>query len=348
MAPESWPVRRTSPAREIDEESFHRLRQRDEIEAAAPGADLRSRPVQVRGRQVAGVQLVDQQRADVFLRDGPLRAAAVASAERRGDAFHAEFACPHERAMQLDPLRRNPVLVPAHAQLRIGAVVMDEPREEDRHVRFPASEARRRERVFEHVLIRRDEALRKVQARLPDPLGHLWRGLEAFDVLLEQLAAVGAERCVGVLQCLRACKVHRTPRLAQSLECPQHQLLPRDNVERRQIVQPGRGGLRRHERVAGIPHTRVQESEHGTSAKMCASARWRRPPPALSGDFLDKFRCSPFMFGGRRSRCSTRVHCSRSPRACRSLRDAPARRRSLREPLPSKELASWMPHGTIS
>ena len=123
------------------------------------------------------------------------------------------------------------MLVLADAKLRVGAVVMDEPREQDRNLRLPAPEGRRRQRSFEDVLVSGDETLRQIEARLPDPLRHLRLRFEALDVLLEQLAAIGAERRIDVLQCMGAGEVDWTPRLPHPLERPEHELLARDDIE---------------------------------------------------------------------------------------------------------------------
>ncbi len=204
---------------------------------------------------------MDQQHEHVFLLDGPLRPALMA-AERRRHAFDAELARAHERAVQLDPLRGNPALVPAHAELRVGAVVMNEPREKSGHVRFPPAERRRRQRSFEHVLVGGDEALRQVEARLPDAIRHFRGGLEALDVLPEQLAPVGAERGIRVLQRLRARKVHRSTRLAQAFERAHDVFLARDDIEGGQVAQPHARRLGGDDRVARVANARVQKAEH--------------------------------------------------------------------------------------
>src|SRR3954451_24649939 len=111
---------------------------------------------------------MNEQHKHVFLLHRPLRAAAVVTPERRRDALHTELACARERTMQLHPLRGNPPFMATDAKRGIGAVVMNEAGEENGHMAFPETECRRRERGLEHGLIRTDEALREIEARLPD------------------------------------------------------------------------------------------------------------------------------------------------------------------------------------
>ena len=108
-------------------------------EAPAPGAKLRHRPVELRRRHVAGVELVGEQHVDVFLLDRPLRRVAVrrwrsAAATRSMPSSHARR---YVRCSSIH-LRGNPALVAEDAQLGVGAVVMDEAREEERQERLPA------------------------------------------------------------------------------------------------------------------------------------------------------------------------------------------------------------------
>ena len=94
------------------------------------------------------------------------------------------------------------------------------------------------QRVLERRLVGVDEALRQVVDRLPDALGKLGRGVVVLDVLLDELAAVGAERGVEVLHGLRARRVHGPARLAHRVERAHDVLLAADDIQRRQLPQP--------------------------------------------------------------------------------------------------------------
>ena len=59
-----------------------------------------------------------------------------------------------------------------------------------------------------------------------------------LDVLLDQLAAVGAERGVEELDRLHARGIDRPARLAHRVERAHHVLLAADDVERGQLAQP--------------------------------------------------------------------------------------------------------------
>ena len=267
--------------------AFRRARHRLEHDAAAPGAKLCRTPVELHRRQVAGVELVDQQREQVFLLDRPLRSVGVGHAERHRDALDAELAGAQERAVQLHPFRRDPALVARDAQLGVGAVIVDEAREQQRQHRLPARIGLLLDRLVEHDLVGEDEALRQVEQRLPDAHRELRAGVDVLDVLLGELAAVGAERGIEELDRARAPEIDRRARLAHRLERAHHVLLAPDHVERRQLAQPGRRGFRRHQRIGDFLARGCEETEHsepvasalraarGMRVRACAAARRR-------------------------------------------------------------------------
>ena len=167
-------------------------------------------------------------------------------------------------------LAGNPALEAEHAQLGVGAVVVDEAREEQRRQRLPARVARLPQRFLERRLVRVHEALRQVVDRLPDALGELGRAVVVLDVLLDELAAVGAERGVEELDRLHAREVDRPARLAHRVEGAHHVLLATDDIERRQLAQPAGHGLRRGQRIGDFLGSGCQKSEH--DASHCTSA----------------------------------------------------------------------------
>ena len=71
----------------IDVEAIGRGRRRLEREVAAPGAQLQARPIEVRRREVAGVELLHQQHVDVFLLDAPPRRQRIGAFQRRRHAL---------------------------------------------------------------------------------------------------------------------------------------------------------------------------------------------------------------------------------------------------------------------
>ena len=128
-------------ARDVDEEAFGRARHRVDLQAPAPRAKLRHRPVELRRRHVAGVELVDQQHVEVLLLDRPLRRVGAGAVQHRRHALDAELGRTQVRAMQLHPLGGNPALEAEHAKLGVGAVVVDETPEEQRRHRLPARDS---------------------------------------------------------------------------------------------------------------------------------------------------------------------------------------------------------------
>jgi hypothetical protein len=204
---------------------------------------------------------VHEQHVQVFLLERPRRLVLPGALHRRRDAVDAELGRAQECAVHVGPFRRDPALVAEHAELRVGARVMRVAREQQRHERLPARVVRLRQRLLERAVVRDHEALRELVDRLPQPVGELRPRLGVLDVLLDELAAVGAERGVEELDRLYTHRVDRTARLAHHLERAHHVLLAPDHVERGQLPQPLRHRLRVGERV-GRFLARGQEFEH--------------------------------------------------------------------------------------
>ena len=245
----------------IDQEPFHRPGNRIERQAAAPTANLRKSPIELGGRHVAGIELMNQQRIDVFLLDGPLRGVRTMPKDGR-NAIDAELGRAHIDVMELDPFSRNPALEAEHAKLCVAAEVMDEAREQQRDERFPTRVVALQERFFEDRLIGCFVALRKIERRLPDALRKLRAAIGIFHVLLGELAAIGAERSIKEEKRLHTCWFERPARLAQRVECAQYRLLAADDILRRQAAKPCRHRLDRCKRIGNFPGPRRQKTKH--------------------------------------------------------------------------------------
>ena len=191
-------------------------------------------------------------------------------------AVDAQLRRAQVRAMQFHPLRRDPALEPEHAELGVRAVVVDEPREQQRRQRLPAGVVALPQRLLERGLVRVDESLREVVDRLPDALGELGGGVVVLDVLLDELAAIGAQRGVEEFERLHAPEIDRLARLAHRVERAHHVLLAADDVERRQLAQPARDGLRGQQRVRDFLGAGCQKAEHCTSPGTAARNARRR------------------------------------------------------------------------
>src|SRR5437667_338774 len=83
-------------------------------------------------------------------------------------AIALQLASAKIRLMQFDPLARNPAFILEHAQLRVGAVEMNEPREQQRQRGFPSSVCRVRYGCLQSCLIGKREALADFPQHLPN------------------------------------------------------------------------------------------------------------------------------------------------------------------------------------
>jgi hypothetical protein len=92
-------------------------------------------------------------------------------------------------------------------------------------------------------------------------IGELGRAFGVLDVLLDELATVGAQRRVDELDRSHAVEIHRELGLAHGIERLDDVLLAADHVERRQLPQPRRGALRALQRVGRVG-LRGKKSEH--------------------------------------------------------------------------------------
>jgi len=158
--------------------------------------------------------------------------------------------------MQLDPLRGNPALVFEDAQLGIGPVEMDQPHEEQRQRDFPSRVRRLCQRSRERRLICMRKRLAHLPECLPDALGELGRAFGVLDVLLDQLAAIGAERSIDEFDRGDAVHVERMLAVADAIEGTDDVLLPPYHVECRKFAQPSGGGLRVLQRISRVPGLR--------------------------------------------------------------------------------------------
>ena len=201
---------------EIDEKAFHRLRNLLQRQAAAPRAQLRARPVDFGRAEIAGIELVHQQHIQIFLLDRPRLRGRPGGRQRHRLRGRTASRTSAGRPVQLDPFGRNPSLVLEHAQLGVGAVEMDQSHEHQRQHRLPARVVRLRHRALERRLIGKRERLAHLPQRLPDAIGELGRALDVLDVLLDQLAAIGAERGVDELDGVDAVQVDRRAALCAS------------------------------------------------------------------------------------------------------------------------------------
>src|SRR5205823_4338954 len=82
-----------------------------ELHLAAPRSKLRHRPVELGGRQIAGVELVNQQHEYILLLDRPVRRMAADVAERVANPLDAELGRAHVELVHPPPLRGNPAPV---------------------------------------------------------------------------------------------------------------------------------------------------------------------------------------------------------------------------------------------
>jgi hypothetical protein len=187
-------------------------------------------------REIAGVELVQQQHVHVLLLDGPLGRRRPAAADRDGHPVRAELHRAHVELVEVQPLRRNPALEAEDTQLRVGSVVVDEPREQPRHDRLEPRVVGLDEHVLERRLVRGNEPLAELLQCEPQALGELRRGLDVLDVLLGELAAVRAERRIEELDGGDAVQVGTLARALHPVEGAHHVLLAADHVERGQLA----------------------------------------------------------------------------------------------------------------
>ena len=163
-------------ARDVDEEPFGRARHRVERKLPAPCAKLRHRPVELRRRHVAGVELVDAAaRSGIPARRVHCVAFGPAPCSTARHAIDAELA---SRAGRCDAGPSTSRESSARSGTRAAS----------RRCRSNAAAARRAaaaaassadcssaQRLLERRLVRVHEALRQVVDRLPDALGELGR-----------------------------------------------------------------------------------------------------------------------------------------------------------------------------
>ena len=158
--------------------------------------------------------------------------------------------------MQLHPLRGYPVLVFEYAKLGVSTVKMHESHEKQRQHRTPARIVCLRDSGLECRLIAEHEGLAHLPQRMPDAVGELGGAFGVFDVLLDELTPIGAERRVDEFDGGNAIEIDLPLRLAHRIECLHDVLLTTDHVERRQLAQPCRRCLGMLQRVANILHLR--------------------------------------------------------------------------------------------
>ena len=287
-------MRRTRPrllARSTKKPSG-RPRHRLELELPAPGAQLGARPVEFGRRQVAGVELLDQQHVEVFLLGAPLHRARSRARESDRDTRDAELDGARIELVQIRPFGGNPALVPEHAQLRVGAVVMEQPREKQRDHRFPARIRAFGQRPFERRLVRVDEALAHLLRRLPAAVGDARGAVDVLDVLLDELAAVRAQGRVEELDGGDAIEVDRPARLAHAVEDAHDLVLAGDDVLGRQVPQPGGDGLVGTPADRRRPWSAESGSQTWSAASPFGSPRDRNLRRSGSGDFSAESSCA--------------------------------------------------------
>lgn len=132
---------------------------------------------------------------------------------------------------------------------------------------------RRVQRRLERGLVGEDEALRQVVDGLPDAIRELRAGGVVLDVLLDELAPIGAERRVEILHGVGARGIDRTSRLPHGIERTHHVLLTADDIERGQLPQPSGRDARRYERIRELASAGCQKPEHVLLMP--------RPPPCV-------------------------------------------------------------------
>ena len=194
------------------------------------------------------------------------------------------------------------------------------------------------------------------------PLGQLRRGVQALDVLLEQLAAIGAERRIERI----AAPVRARGRRAGAIgACPSNARItscwrPTMSSDG-QLPQPRRGRLRGDNGSVASRTLGIQESEHGSpriecrdAPLRCGTRRRRRSARrrSLAQRSSSMLHANPVVVVAhccRNSYASVaravgRVPCMRcvcaafvALAACRAAQTRQSR----------KEIASWMPHRTI-
>ncbi len=179
------------PAREIDVEARDRRGLQGEPQRGAPLVELAGDAGELTGGEVAGIEQVQREHHEVLVLDR--RRVVALRVERERPAFDAQRAGVREERMQLDPLRRNPLLVAKQAHLGIVAEVGDLARDEFRQLRLPlAALGPLRDLACERA-VADEEALREVEQRLPQLVLDLARPVRVLDVLRRQVAP----QCLG-------------------------------------------------------------------------------------------------------------------------------------------------------
>ena len=115
---------------------------------------------------------------------------------------------------------------------------MDQPHEQQWKRRFPARVVGLMHRGLESGLVRQRERLAHLPQSLPDSIRQLGRALGIFDVLLDQLAPVGAQRRIDKLDGVDAVQIRGALHLAHGVETGDDLLLPADHVQRWKLTQP--------------------------------------------------------------------------------------------------------------
>ena len=182
--------------------------------------------------------------------------------ERSRDARDAELDGPGIELVEIRPLGGNPPLVAERAEFRVRTVIVQKARENLRDHLLPARIRVLGERPLQRRLVGVDEALAHLLRRLPSAVGHAGRAVDVLDVLLDELAAVGAERGIEELDGRDTVEVGRAARLAHAVEHPHDMMLAGDDVLGRQVTQPRRHGPRGYERVGVVLGRGSQESKH--------------------------------------------------------------------------------------
>ena len=259
--------------------------------------------------------------------------------------------------------------MPEHAQLGVGAVVVEQPREELRDHRLPA----------------RIRASRPAPARAPSGTRRRSPGSAPAPPASARSATRG-ERSMFSTYCLISWRrsapsaVSRNWIAATRLRsigrrdwripsnAPHDVVLPGDDVQRRQVPQPGRHRPRRQQRIGVVLGLRGQESEHGlrqvhsvaSGDRYGAGARTaaipRRPSARHAGPRMPQlvavFIYSPIRDGGAKTRrlsatIRTRtVACNVMPRPRPSRIPARSRPDCLIQDSPCHS-ASRAPHGRV-
>ena len=196
--------------------------------------------------------------------------------EHRRNAIDAKLGRAHINVMELDPFRRNPALEAEDAELRVATEVVDEPREQQRDERFPPRVVALEQRLLKYRLVGGFVPLRKVERGFPDPLRKLRAAVGVFDVLLDELAAIGTKRRIKEQKRLYASRIERMARLARRVECAQHRQLTPDYVLRGQAAQPCRHRLHRCKRIGNLPVPRRQKTEHADALFWLSDSSHRR------------------------------------------------------------------------